>query len=287
MVAPKTPSETFTGLREQLFRSDPATLAPAEDSASSNVIGVVMESRLGDGSYLVYGLRDGSASLYLSSGGGWLGGHEKPRIHAAAKNLVAVAAPFAHQFPLVHEYPIPAAGKVRFSFFMTEGIRAAETDEAEFEHHRGELYPVFAAAQEIVSGFRELADEETGGEGAANEPSYANCLLTTLGRGTAPSVTLTAGEPLPDPSQLTSDPSDLAWIAEANFALDRLSSAQVIRMILHFAGYRWFRFWKTEGHFAAKLANHDGESFTDMTFRVHRRRHDGRTQIEIVAERPV
>jgi hypothetical protein len=276
---------TFTDLREQLFRADPAALASAEDEGSSNVVGVIVEEGIEGGSYLVYGLRDGSASLYLSSGGGWLGGQEQPHINAAAKHLVGAAKPFANQFPLVGEHPIPATGKVRFSFVTTEGVRAAESDTKEFQNERGELLPVFLAAQQVIAGFRALDERNAGDEGPANEPGYVNCLLTTLGRGTASSVTLTEGELLPDPSRLTNDVLDLEWIARMNFALDRLSSTEVIRSILHLAGYRWFRLGKAEGHITAKLADHGGGSFTDVSFRVLRRRQERRTRVEIVPQR--
>ena len=194
------------------------------------------------------------------------------------------ATSFASQFPLVDEHPIPAAGKARFSFLTTEGVHAAEEDVAEFENGRGELLPLFMAAQQIIAGFRAVEEGEAGGEGPADESSYVNCLLTTLGRGTASSVTLTEGEPLPDPSPLTDDALDLEWIGRLNFAFDRLSSAEVLRSILRLAGYRWFRPGKSEGHINARLAAHGGHSFTDVSFRVLRRRREGRTRVEIVRD---
>ena len=47
-----SPSETFTGLREELFGSDLAALAPADEGMPFNLLGVVMECWIDGGSYL-------------------------------------------------------------------------------------------------------------------------------------------------------------------------------------------------------------------------------------------
>lgn len=75
------------------------------------------------------------------------------------------------------------------------------------------------------------------------EPSYANCLLMTLARGTSPAVEITSGRPLPNPAGLTNDPKALDWIAELPFDYDRLDADAVINLILQAAG--WGRFTKT------------------------------------------
>lgn len=158
----------FGGLRKMLFESDLATLAPADPGeppaaksggrAVPAVVGVAMEMGLEHGTCLVYGLRDGTASLYLSTGGGWLGGQGIPRVNAAAKDLVRVARDFAGRLERANDHPLPARGRVRFSIFTTDGVRAAEAAESDLMRRRGDLLPLFAAAQEIITGFR-LNDE--------------------------------------------------------------------------------------------------------------------------------
>ena len=58
-------------------------------------VGVVMEQEVGGGHCVTHALRDGSSSVYLSSGGGWIGGGGRPRINSAAKKFVISAIPFA------------------------------------------------------------------------------------------------------------------------------------------------------------------------------------------------
>lgn len=116
-----------------------------------------------------------------------------------------------------------------------------------------------------------------------DERNYVNCLMTSLARGTAKSVILAEGLPLPDPAQLTSDPNDLHWIEGFGFNLQRLSTAFIIGFIVRAAGFRWYRFRTNEGTIAAILPR-DGEPPRKAEFRVTRRLSAGhldRTEIEI------
>ncbi len=275
-----SPAEVFLQLRGQLFRDDLASLAPPDDGAPTpeagpEIIGVCMEVGLETASYLVYGLRDGSASLYISTGGS-IGGQGQPHINAAARKFVAAARHFVTQLPSVNEYPIPATGRVRFSIFTTTGVFAGETDETELMNGRGELLPLFETAHVIIAGFRQIQEPEP-----PNESKYLNYLLVALARGTGKSVTMTDGETLPDPAPLTANLEDLKDIAKIGFKFKQLSTTAIIRTLLHMAGYRWFRFFKTQGYFPVRLLGNDGESFTLVTFRVSRLRQAGRNQIEI------
>jgi hypothetical protein len=282
---PPSSAAIFAGLRDQLFQRDLAALAPIPNdptfASAPEVFGVAMEAGLTAGSYLVFGLRDGSASLYFSSGGGSIGGQGQPQINAAAKELVKIAVTLVGKLPLVDEYPVPSVGRVRFSIFTPEGVRASEANQSELTSPQSNLFPLFAAAQELITGFRLLEQREP-----ANESTYLNCLLTALARGKATSVTIGDGEPLANPSRLTTDGLDLKWIDGFGFEFEKLSGAQVLQSLLQMAGFRWFHFWKTESRFNVRLAAHGGESFTDVTFSVRRRRDGGRDQVEISVLRP-
>jgi hypothetical protein len=84
------------------------------------------------------------------------------------------------------------------------------------------------------------------------EASYANCLLTTLARGTSPSARITSGLPLPDLAGLTNDPDELGWIAGLPFRYDRLDADEVIKIISGIA--KWHGLFKNKGEIDAKLA---------------------------------
>jgi hypothetical protein len=278
--SPPQPFAIFTQMRDKLLRDYAAMVTPtaAADPAAGDrpqVVGVMMEFTVPSAICLVFGLRDGNASIYLSTGGGFIGGQNRPQINTAAKNLVAAAAPFADKFPPAEEHPFPAAGRVRFSLLTTAGVRAADADEAELRDGRGELLPLFAGAHAILTGYRTMNQDPP------NERTYVNCLLVALGRGNSPSVTLTEGESPPDPAPLTADPTDLMWFAEVGFDLSRLSSAKIIADLLAAAGFGRLATASDEGTIRSKMVGHGGKSAADVVFRVRRGQRDGRTQIEV------
>jgi hypothetical protein len=275
-------AELFASLRDKLFRGDLASMTGAVDANTTGdeIFGVAMEVGLPRGTALVFGLRDGSASLYLSSGGGSIGGQGRPQINLAAKKLVQAARGLVDKLPRVEEYPLPPTGQVRFSLFTSSGVRAAQVSERDLLGGQSELLPLFVSANEILAGFR-LAEEQ----GRANEPLYFNCLLTALARGSATSVVLTAGTTVPDPSTLTTDPQDLAWFSSIGFSLEAQSTEKVIDLILKTAGFRPLSFGKKEGTIRASLAARDGKASSIFTFRVTKRSTHGRVQVEIVPVR--
>ena len=274
--------EMFASLREKLFRGDLAsmTAAAGAGTTSDDVFGVAMEVGVPKGTALVFGLRDGSASLYLSTGGGSIGGHARPQINAAARKLVEIGKGFVADLPVVGEHPLPPVGQVRFSIFTPTGIRAAQVGERDLLAGKSPLMPLFVAANEILAGFR-LAE----GQGRPNEPLYVNCLLTAIARGSASSVVLTEGTTPPDPATLTTDAEDLAWFASIGFSLEVQSTEKIIALILKAAGFHRFAFGKKDGRLRTSVLAHDGKSSSIFNFQVTKRKTKGPLQIEIVPVR--
>jgi hypothetical protein len=276
-----TGPEMFATLRENLFASDLGTMTSADPAATDDVFGVVMEMGMPSGTALVFGLRDGSASLYFSGGGGAIGGQGRPAINAAAKRLVETAKEVVTKLAPATTHPLPAAGRIRFSVFTAAGVRAAEAAESELTSGASELSPLFHGAHQIIAGFR-LAEENGTPSRQPHEPLYVNVLLTALARGHASAVVLTAGERLPDPAALTNDARDLDWIASAGLDLGAQSPEKVINLLLEAAGFRRFHLRKTEGRISASLEGRDAAPPIPFDFTVTKSTvDDGRVRIEI------
>jgi hypothetical protein len=96
------------------------------------------------------------------------------------------------------------------------------------------------------------------------EASYVNCLLTTLAKGSVPSVEIVTGAPVPHLAGLASDPDELDWIASLPFKYEALSAGMVIFTLLCSTGglKNWFR---REWTHTMKLALENEES-RDQTF---------------------
>lgn len=71
-----------------------------------------------------------------------------------------------------------------------------------------------------------------------NEASYANCLLTTLGKVPPVGVTLHPRVGVPDLLRFAKDDDEREWIAGLPFKYAQLDGAKVIALVLTFAGYK-------------------------------------------------
>jgi hypothetical protein len=118
-----------------------------------------------------------------------------------------------------------------------------------------------------------------------NAALYIEMLLTALARGHAASVLLTAGEPLPDPATLTSDPRDLAWLASTDLELAAVPAEKIINLLLEEAGIRRFHLRRMEGRIRATLEAHDGGSAAFEFAVAKRAGDDGRARLEITPQR--
>jgi hypothetical protein len=227
-----------------------------------------MELHVGAGTALVYGLRNGEAGLYLSSGGGLLGGGAWPQIQNLARGLARAAGPLAASLPAADAPPLPEPGRVHFVVLTTTGPRAGQAGEAELQAGRGELLPLFKAGLDLIHGVQELQLQDAEPE-PTDEAAYVNALLTCLARGTGAGVSLVEGQPLPDPGRLTENPRTRAWVERTGFALEHLDGGLVRRKLLDQAGLRWYLPWKKRGTLPVQLAEEDGTT-RPVTFQVER-----------------
>jgi hypothetical protein len=310
MIAPDSASrDIFRDLRHNLFFGDTISPADADSlradlthvpdlqkftiwrrlrglgvmpdaSEASTVLGVIMEVGLEEeATALVFGLRDGSASLYLSTGGGNIGGQTREHINAAAREMAAVAAEFVPSLPVTEVHPLPGPGRARFSILTPAGVHTGEGEQEMLASGNDPLSPLYSAANEIIVGFR------TAGERRANdEGGYVDCVLTMLARGRADSVSLVPGQPLPDPATLTQDPKDLEQISRFAFPLDRLSAKKVVSIFLRSAGFPRLHPGIGAHALRAKLKIR-GDTWEDVDFLVSRRKEEGQVQVEVRVQR--
>jgi len=117
--------------------------------------GVVMDWGVTNGSATVVAFSDGHASIYLSGGGGYLGGAEShDSIRNAAKKMIAIAAECQLQANPTKSYPLPERGHVTFYFLTDSGIFSAAATEDDLGKHHGSMSKLGDAAQEVITQYR-------------------------------------------------------------------------------------------------------------------------------------
>ena len=145
------------GLRNKLLTSPPEELGLSGEDAEAKVWGVLMDVSLPSGTATLVSIRDGTSSLYSSTGrGGILGGYTardeaKAFVNEAEKSL-------KHMSP-TKSFEYPAAGLVKFYVLTREGVFATEAKPEDMLKKEHELSPLFRAANEVLTRLR-LASKE-------------------------------------------------------------------------------------------------------------------------------
>jgi len=116
-----------------------------------------MDFGVTQGTATVVAFSDGHASIYLSSGGGFLGGAEShDSIRNAAKRMVAIAAECQPQAHPTKSYPVPERGGVIFYFLTDSGVFTAAASEDDLSTHRHSMSKLGDAAQEVITQYQHV-----------------------------------------------------------------------------------------------------------------------------------
>jgi hypothetical protein len=113
-----------------------------------------MDWGLAEGTATVVALSDGNASVYLSSGGGFIGGVSHESIRKAAQKMVAVAAEYQAQTRATTTYPLPQRSQVFFYFLTDKGIFTSSAQEEKLSSHRHPLWKLGDAGQDVITQYR-------------------------------------------------------------------------------------------------------------------------------------
>jgi hypothetical protein len=149
----------YVALRHQALHRSRAELGLPKPSEATKPWGVLMESTHEDAFVTVLALSDGSASIYLSTGGGFIGGIGQESIRHAATRMVRVATGFVAGMTPTADYPLPDRGRTRFYVRTDAGVLTADAPDAELAQRRHALAPLFFAGQDVITAYRVLSEK--------------------------------------------------------------------------------------------------------------------------------
>ena len=159
---PQTPNtssrkDVYLGLRNQILHLSrencglPATAGPSEPCAA------LMDWGVNNGTATVVAVAEGTVSIYLSSGGGSLGGGQgHAAIREAGRKFLNLAKESLPKMQKTMEYPLPGRGQVYFYVRTGVGVFTARTSQEELNSHSHPLRSLGDAAQEIITKYRQI-----------------------------------------------------------------------------------------------------------------------------------
>lgn len=151
-----SPEVIYQGLRNMVLCGTRERFGLAQTSTPTEPWGIVMDWGVTNGTATVMALSDGSASIYLSGGGGYLGGQKEESIRDAAHLAVRTAAEFQPQMKQTTEYALPASGEVIFYALTDAGTFTASARESELREADHPFLRLGNAMQNVITQYRIL-----------------------------------------------------------------------------------------------------------------------------------
>lgn len=143
----------YPKMRDQALSVSRAKLGLPPSSAP---LAVIMDVRNSDGSsFTTVAFEDGTASIYLSSGGGFIGGSQRHEsLKNAGLNMLSTAASTLRSMAIVQSHPLPDKGHTSFFVVMDAATYSTTVRTADVEGTEHPLYGLYAAGQEVVTQYR-------------------------------------------------------------------------------------------------------------------------------------
>jgi Interferon-induced transmembrane protein len=124
---------------------------------------------------------DGEASLYRSSGHGVLR-CVAPEVQSAALKLIEEGARFREQMAVTRNFAYPIAGKVKFFIRAGNNTYFVERSERTLSGRTDSLWPLFNAAQDVLTALRPAAPTMNATLDRATVPNFLiPSILVTVG----------------------------------------------------------------------------------------------------------
>ncbi len=105
-----SPHEVFLRLRGQLLEVDPAELGFSPSPRLPRIWATLMEMGLDTGTASLVAVADGTTSLYLSTGGGVIGGGEHQAVRRVSEAFLDTAEAHLDRLQPISKAPLPQTG---------------------------------------------------------------------------------------------------------------------------------------------------------------------------------
>jgi len=144
----------YESLRSMALATSVSDLGLDPAGADPFVYGVLMDMDVDGETATVVSFETGDTSLYLSTGGGTIGGGEHAAVAAASRHFVAAARARIGAMARTDGFPRPGRGGVTFYVLTGAGVHAASQSRDALVAGTDPLSPLFDAGQEVITQLR-------------------------------------------------------------------------------------------------------------------------------------
>lgn len=150
----------YEDLRNMAFGATQEQIGVNIPSNETKIYGVIMDWDVGEGIATVVAFQSGDASVYLSSGGGVIGGSGHDNVKTAAIRFVNEAQKYLGNTKPTDTTPLPEKDMVNFYFLTNKGKYVGQEDMANFENSSSKWLDLFDIANNLMSEVRMTTDSK-------------------------------------------------------------------------------------------------------------------------------
>lgn len=150
----QTQENAFDGLRNMAFSATPDQLGLSLPTDKRVVYGVIMDWEMGGATATTVSYQTGDASMYLSSGGGVIGGGQHQNVNSAAKQFISLAQTFLDKATKTETTPLPTTNQVKFYLLTNNGIYVGQDIMNNFENKSSEWLKLFEEGNKVLTELR-------------------------------------------------------------------------------------------------------------------------------------
>ena len=157
--SPPPVNDTYQGLRTRALSVTTAELGLDSDPTRP-IHAVIMETCYPEVVATFACLADGTVSLYLSNGGGVIGGGQRESVRSACLEMLSITNKYAQDFIAACEpvstFPLPAPGEVFFYLLTSDAVYRAQCQEEALAEQRDPFSALFNNCHAVMSEVREI-----------------------------------------------------------------------------------------------------------------------------------
>jgi hypothetical protein len=150
----------YADLRGKIFGMTPEQLgliATIEEEPYAVIMDMGMDR---DATATLVSIADGNASIYLSSGGGVIGGYAHENCRKAAIDFVTMGKNYFAKMIPVDSFPLPKAGYVRFYILTNKRKYSIEKEIDKIENDESGWGELFYEGNKVITELRLISEQE-------------------------------------------------------------------------------------------------------------------------------
>ncbi len=150
----------FNGLRQMALDVTSEQLGIESTDDNTKAFGIVMDWDLGNGIATVSAFETGDASMYLSSGGGVIGGGQHENVRKAVFEYLKIGQKFLDKSTKTKETPLPEKNTVNFYFLTNKGKYVGKESIPNIEGENSDWIMLFEEANKVLTELRLTTEKE-------------------------------------------------------------------------------------------------------------------------------